>query len=76
MAEIFNNRVCVFANELIAFDSQRKVGCKSGFVSRSNYDKMKANRHIIVLRRSVPGSSALVDFETMRQDVKKRYIQI
>lgn len=76
MAEIYNNRVCVFANELITFDNQRKVGCESGFISRSNYDKMKANSQLLVLRRSTPGCSALVDFETMRPDVKQQYIQV
>lgn len=76
MAEIYNNRVCVFANELITFDIQRKVGCESGFISRSNYDKMKANNQLLVLRRSTPGCSALVDFETMRPDVKQQYIRV
>lgn len=76
MAEIYNNRICVFANELISFDTRRKVGSQSGFISRSNYDKMKANNQLLVLRRSTPGCSALVDFETMRQDIKQQYIAV
>lgn len=76
MAEIYDNRVCVFANELISLNIQRKVGSERGFISRSNYDKMKANNQLLVLRRSTPGSSALVDFETMRADVKQKYIQV
>ena len=30
MAEIFNNRICVFANELIIFNPKRKLGVKMG----------------------------------------------
>jgi hypothetical protein len=37
---------------------------------------MKNRNQIIVLRRGTPGSSALVDFETMRQDIKNKYIQV
>ena len=76
MAEIYNNRVCIFANELISLNIQRKVGSETGFISRSNYDRMKANKQLLVLRRSTPGSSALVDFETMRPDIKQKYIQV
>lgn len=76
MAEIFNNRVCVFANEIITLNPQRKIGSDKGFVSEGTFCSMKNRNQIIVLRRSIPGSSALVDFETMRQDVKNKYIQV
>lgn len=75
MAEIYNNRVCVFANELISFNQETKVGSKDGFISESNYYKMKKNGQLIVLRRSTPGCPALVDFETMRSDIKKQYLE-
>lgn len=73
MALIFNGRVCVFANELIAFDPKRNIGSKKGFITKSNYDKMKSKKQIIVLQRSTPNNSAIVDFETMRNDIKRQY---
>lgn len=73
MALIFNNRVCVFANELIAYNPKTKIGSERGFISESNFYKMKSKKQIIVLQRSTPNNSAIVDFETMREDVKKQY---
>lgn len=73
MALIFNNRVCVFANELIAFNPKTRIGSEKGFLTKSNYDKMKSKKQIIVLQRSTPNNSAIVDFETMREDVKRQY---
>ena len=73
MALIFNNRVCVFANELIAFNPKTKVGSERGFISESNYYKMKSKKQIIVLQRSTPDMSAIVDYETMRSDIKQQY---
>ena len=74
MAEIFNNRICVFANELILFNPKTKVGSEDGFINENTYYKMARNGQLIVLRRGIPGCPALVDFETMRKDVKKEYI--
>lgn len=76
MAEIFNNRVCVFANEIILFNSKSNIGSEKGFVPEGSFYTMKNRNQIIVLRRGTPGSSALVDFETMRQDIKNKYIQV
>lgn len=76
MAEIFNNRVCVFANEIILFNSKSNIGSEKGFVPEGSFYTMKNRSQIIVLRRGTPGSSALVDFETMRQDIKNKYIQV
>ena len=73
MALIFNNRVCVFANELIAFNPKTKIGSEKGFLTKANYDKMKSKKQIIVLQRSTPNNSAIVDFETMREDIKRQY---
>lgn len=73
MALIFNNRVCVFANELIAFNPKTNIGSKKGFISESNFYMMKRKKQIIVLHRSTPNNSAIVDFETMREDVKRQY---
>ena len=73
MALIFNNRVCVFANELIAFNPKTRIGSEKGFISESNFYQMKRKKQIIVLQRSTPNNSAIVDFETMREDVKRQY---
>lgn len=75
MAEIFNDRICIFSNELIALNMKTNIGSERGFIKETNYYKMKKEKQIIVLRRSTPGSSALVDFETMRPDVKKKYVE-
>lgn len=74
MAEIFNNRICVFANELIIFNPKTQVGSEDGFIPEGTYYSMVRNGQLIVLRRGIPGCPALVDFETMRKDVKKGYI--
>ncbi|MCM0236708.1 hypothetical protein J8L13_04690 [Bacteroides fragilis] len=76
MALIFNNRVCVFANELIAYNPKRNVGSKDGFIPEGTFQTMKNRKQILVLHRSTPGQSAIVDFETMREDVKRKYIEI
>lgn len=76
MALIFNNRVCVFANELIAFNPKTRIGSEKGFLTKSNYDKMKSKKQIIVLQRSTPNNSAIVDFETMREDMKRKFIEL
>lgn len=72
---IFNNRVCVFANELIAYDEKRKIGSKDGFIPEGTFQSMKNRKQIIIFERSAPGRSAIVDFETMREDIKKKYIE-
>lgn len=76
MAEIYNNRVCIFANELIAFNPKTKIGSETGFISESNYYKMCEKKQLYILCSSAPGSSAKVDFETMRPDIKQKYIQV
>lgn len=37
---------------------------------------MKKRKQIIVLHRSTPGQSAIVDFETMREDMKRKFIEL
>ena len=59
MAEIFNNRICVFANELILFNPKTKVGSEDGFINENTYYKMARNGQLIVLRRGIPGCPAL-----------------
>lgn len=76
MAEIYDNRICVFANELITLNPRRKVGSDKGFIPEGTFNSMRNRKQLLVLRRSVPGSSALVDFESMRPDIKNKYIQV
>lgn len=76
MAEIFNNRVCVFANEIISLNTKRKIGSENGFLSEGTFSTMRNRKQILIVRRSTPGSSALVDFETMRPDIKNKYVQL
>lgn len=76
MAEIFNNRICVFANELLSYNENRGLGSENGFLKYGTFCSMKKRSQIIVLHRSTPGCSALVDFETMRQDIKNKYVQV
>lgn len=76
MALIFNNRVCVFANELIVYNPKRNVGSQDGFIPEGTFQTMKKRKQIIVLHRSTPGQSAIVDFETMREDMKRKFIEL
>ena len=76
MALIFNNKVCVFANELITYNEKRRIGSRSGFIPEGTFQTMKKRKQIVVLQRSTPGTSAIVDFETMREDLKKKYIDL
>ena len=76
MAEIYNNRVCIFANELISLNIKRNVGSDKGFLSEGTFSTLRSRKQLLILRRSTPGSSALVDFETMRPDIKQKYIQV
>lgn len=66
----------MFANELIAFNPKTRIGSEKGFLTKSNYDKMKSKKQIIVLQRSTPNNSAIVDFETMREDMKRKFIEL
>ena len=43
MAEIFNNRICVFANELIIFNPKTQVGSEDGFIPEGTYYSMARN---------------------------------
>lgn len=76
MAEIFNNRVCVFANEILSFNADRRLGSEQGFLAYGTFCTLKNRGQLLVIRRSTPGSSALVDFETMRPDIKNKYVQL
>ena len=73
MAVVYNDKVCVPANELIILDTRRKVGSQGGFISEGTYASMVRRGQLRVVRRSTPGSSALIEFDTMRPDIKRQY---
>ena len=75
MPLIYDNKVCVYADELIKFNPRTRIGSDKGFISEANYYKMKKSNQIVILQRSTPTSSAIVDFETMREDIKRKYIE-
>lgn len=76
MAEIYNGHVCVYANELIAYNPKRNIGSPTGFLPEGTYYTLVDRKNLIVLKRSSRNFSALVDFETMRRDIKQKYIGI
>lgn len=73
----YNNILFVPANELILYDEKHGIGSETGFLVYNTY---KSNCKRGVLRTLVPGkgkgNTALIEFETMRQDIKERYIEI
>ena len=75
MAVVYNDKVCVPANELIILDTRRKVGSQCGFISEGTYASMVRRGQLRVVRRSTPGSSALIEFDTMRPDIKRQYTE-
>lgn len=75
MAVIYNNQVCVFANELIAYNEKRKLGSKEGFLPEGTFQS-KARRGLIMIARRGGGQPALVYFDTMEEYIKQQYIKI
>lgn len=73
MAEIYKNRVCVYANELIMYDAKRKVGSERGFLPKGTYDAKVNTKKIIVARRASRGVMALVYFDSLEEYVQKLY---
>ena len=75
MAVIYNNQVCVFANELIAYNKKSGVGTDSGFLPEGTYYS-KVTRGLIMIARRGGGQPALVYFDTMEEYIKQQYIKI
>ena len=64
MAVIYNNQVCVFANELITYNAKRNIGSVKGFIPEGTFQS-KSRRGLIVIARRGGGQPALVYFDTM-----------
>lgn len=75
MYEVFNNSLCIYANDLIRQDEKRGVGSEKGFLAEGTYYS-KVNRGLLVLmRRASQGKPALIEYKTMEEDVKKKYVE-
>ena len=76
MAIVYNNTVCVCANDLIKYNPSRKLGSEKGFLAEGTYN-YKVNRgYLIVARQRGRNQSALIEFDTMEEKIKKEYIRI
>ena len=75
MAVIYNDKVCIYANELIMYDPKRKVGSEKGFLPRGTYDSKVNRKQIIIARRSIPNSPALVEFDSLEVYIQQLYIK-
>ena len=76
MAIVYNNTVCVCANDLIKFNPKTGIGSEKGFLAEGTY-YYKTNRgYLIVARQRGRNQSALIEFDTMEEKIKKEYIRI
>ena len=75
MVVVYNDTVCIPANELIAVNGRTGIGSEKGFITECTYYAMIRRGQLTVIRRSTPGNPALVEFDTMRPDIKRRYIK-
>ena len=75
MAVVYNNTVCVYANELIKLDPARRIGSDRGFLPEYAY-RYKAKTGLVTIMRRGGGQPALVEFQSMEEKVKQAYISI
>ena len=76
MFEVYNNSLCVYANDLIRKNSERGIGSDKGFMAEGTY-YYKVNCGLLVLkRRASYGKPALIEYMTMEDSVKRQYITI
>lgn len=76
MAVIYDNKICVLASELIKKDEKRKVGSDNGFITYNTFNSQMKRGQITILRRGSRGNSALVDWESMKYELREQYISI
>lgn len=72
---MYNNKVCVRADDLIAFDDKTGIGSRDGFISLSAYKAMGHRNQLVIARRGNRNTPALIEFETMRPDIKNKYVE-
>lgn len=66
MFEYHNNTLCVQGGWLI----------ESGVVSMNNYITLTSRKHLSITRKGGNGRTSLIQFDTMRQDIKEKVIQM
>lgn len=72
MYEVYNNRLCIYANELIRLN-KRGVGSEKGFMAEGTYYYKVRSGSLVLVRRASNGKPALIEFNTMEEEVKKLY---
>ena len=68
MAIIYNNAVCVCANDLIRRNPKRGVGSESGFLAEGTYNYKVKHGLLVLMRRASNGRPALIEFDTMEDE--------
>ena len=61
--ELYNNKICVDGSQLIG-----------ELISRNTYINLSKRNHINVLRRGGNGRSALIEFDSIRPDIKEQLV--
>ena len=75
MAVIYDNRVCIYANELIIYDPKRKVGSEKGFLPLGTYNTKVRRKQINVVLHACLGRQALVEFDSLEDYIQRLYIK-
>ena len=75
MAVIYNDKVCIYANELIMYDPKRKVGSEKGFLPIGTYNTKVNRKQIVVAERASLRRPALVEFDSLEVYIQQLYIK-
>ena len=73
MAIIYNNAVCVCANDLIKYNPKTRIGSDTGFLAEGTYYYKVKHGLLVLMRRASNGRPALIEFDTMEDEIKKKY---
>lgn len=76
MYEVYNNRLCIYANDLIRLNTKRGVGSEKGFLAEGTYYTKIRSGSLVLVRRASNGNPALIEYKTMEENVKKQYKDI
>ena len=75
MAVIYDNRVCIYANELIMYTPKYKVGSDKGFLPFGTYKSKVRRKKINVVLHACLGRQALVEFDSLEDYIQRLYIK-
>ena len=75
MAIIYNNAVCVCANDLIKYNPKTRIGSDTGFLAEGTYYYKVKHGLLVLMRRASNGRPALIEFDTMEDEIKKKYTE-